>query len=227
MKTELPNEKFDQIMHGVMRDADKCGPSADDFADSTQMLWSIKRRIAEREAARSTGWLPTDNFLRLLFISAPALAAAVLLIGIIIFFTPSRSNNGDVDNTVAKGDQFSEPAGNVVPPQGFDEQPITPVVTTRAHPRPEPAAAIAKISSRSASSPAITKAARSAVVKTDFIPLTYAQDADSGQIVRVKVPRSMMVSLGLVNSVAKPSEMIDAEVVVGDDGLTRAIRFSR
>ena len=64
-------------------------------------------------------------------------------------------------------------------------------------------------------------------VKTDFIALTYARDPESGQIVRVKVPSSMMVSLGVVSSVNKPGDMVDAEVVVGDDGLTRAIRFIR
>jgi hypothetical protein len=36
-----------------------------------------------------------------------------------------------------------------------------------------------------------------------------------------------MVTLGLVATVEKPSALIDAEVVVGDDGLTRAIRFIR
>jgi hypothetical protein len=37
----------------------------------------------------------------------------------------------------------------------------------------------------------------------------------------------MMVSLGLVESVKKPNDLVDAEVLVGDDGLTRAIRFIR
>jgi hypothetical protein len=66
-----------------------------------------------------------------------------------------------------------------------------------------------------------------AEIKTEFIALSYARDPESGQIVRVKVPSSMMVSLGLVVSVEKPSDLVDAEVLVGDDGLTRAIRFIR
>jgi hypothetical protein len=37
----------------------------------------------------------------------------------------------------------------------------------------------------------------------------------------------MMVTLGVVPTVDKPSELVDAEVLVGDDGLTRAIRFIR
>ena len=62
-------------------------------------------------------------------------------------------------------------------------------------------------------------------IKTEFIALSYARNPESGQIVRVKVPSSMMVTLGLVATVEKPSALVDAEVIVGDDGLTRAIRF--
>jgi len=57
--------------------------------------------------------------------------------------------------------------------------------------------------------------------------LSYAANTDSGQIVRVKVPRSMMVSLGLKSNVEKESELVSAEVVIGDDGAARAIRFIR
>jgi hypothetical protein len=67
--------------------------------------------------------------------------------------------------------------------------------------------------------------AKKTEIKSDFIALSYARDAESGQIVRVKVPSSMMVTLGLVATVEKPSALVDAEVIVGDDGLTRAIRF--
>ena len=63
--------------------------------------------------------------------------------------------------------------------------------------------------------------------KTDFIALSYAANTDSGQIVRVKVPSSMMVSLGVATNVEKESELVSAEVVIGDDGLARAIRFIR
>jgi len=45
--------------------------------------------------------------------------------------------------------------------------------------------------------------------------------------VRVKVPSSMMVSLGVATTVEKESELVSAEVVIGDDGLARAIRFIR
>jgi spore germination protein GerM len=64
-----------------------------------------------------------------------------------------------------------------------------------------------------------------AEIATDFIALSYLPATESGQIVRVKVPRSMLVSLGVTTNVEKPSELVNAEVIVGDDGGTRAIRF--
>ena len=63
--------------------------------------------------------------------------------------------------------------------------------------------------------------------KTDFIALSYAANTESGQIVRVKVPSAMMVSLGVKANVENGSELVNAEVIIGDDGLARAIRFIR
>ena len=73
----------------------------------------------------------------------------------------------------------------------------------------------------------LTAAAEKTEIKTEFIALSYGRNPESGQIVRVRVPSSMMVTVGLVPSVQKPTSMIDAEVVVGDDGMTHAIRFIR
>ena len=72
----------------------------------------------------------------------------------------------------------------------------------------------------------IKSAAKTATeAATEFIALSYLPASESGQIVRVKVPRSMMVSLGVTTKTEKNSELVNAEVVVGDDGAARAIRF--
>jgi hypothetical protein len=70
-----------------------------------------------------------------------------------------------------------------------------------------------------------TKAVEKEKIKTDFIALSYSSAAESGQILNVKVPRSMMVALGVTSNVENISELVNAEVVMGDDGLARAIRF--
>jgi hypothetical protein len=65
-------------------------------------------------------------------------------------------------------------------------------------------------------------------VVTDYIPLTYLNDStafDSGLVVRVQVPRSTLISMGVPMNVENSSELVKADVVVGDDGVARAIRF--
>lgn len=65
-------------------------------------------------------------------------------------------------------------------------------------------------------------------VVTDYIPLTYINDStafDSGSVVRVQVPRSTLVSMGLPMNADNSSALVKADVVVGDDGVARAIRF--
>ena len=63
---------------------------------------------------------------------------------------------------------------------------------------------------------------------TDFLPLTYIAEAtatDSGHVVRVEVPRTMMASMGVPTNRERNAEFVKADVIIGDDGLARAIRF--
>lgn len=65
-------------------------------------------------------------------------------------------------------------------------------------------------------------------VATEFMPLGYAGPVslqDGGQLVRVELPRSAMLSLGLPVNMDRYSQRVKADVFVGVDGLARAIRF--
>jgi hypothetical protein len=50
---------------------------------------------------------------------------------------------------------------------------------------------------------------------------------ESGQMIRVELPRSALASFGLPMNMERADERIKADVVVGNDGLARAIRFVR
>ena len=70
--------------------------------------------------------------------------------------------------------------------------------------------------------------ANHAEVATEFIPVGYMSVAnmqEGGQILRVEVPRSKLVSFGVPISMERPNEKVKADVLVGVDGLARAIRF--
>ena len=65
-------------------------------------------------------------------------------------------------------------------------------------------------------------------VATEFMSLGYMSSMnlqDGAQLVRVELPRSAMVSLGLPVNMDRYSERVKADVLLGADGLAHAIRF--
>lgn len=85
--------------------------------------------------------------------------------------------------------------------------------------------------SRSRRQPAISnRSVGGTEIATDFIPLMNREmlgQMDGGQLMRVELPRSALMSFGLPMDMERASERIKADVVVGNDGLARAIRFVR
>lgn len=68
-----------------------------------------------------------------------------------------------------------------------------------------------------------------AEITTDFFPLPHASaltSSDGGQMVRVELPRSALASFGLLVNNERQGR-VKADVLLGDDGLARAIRFVR
>ena len=52
-----------------------------------------------------------------------------------------------------------------------------------------------------------------------------AADEDDVNLVRVAVPRSAMIALGLDVSADRAEEMVEADVMLGSNGIARAVRF--
>jgi hypothetical protein len=85
------------------------------------------------------------------------------------------------------------------------------------------------------SSPAETAGSTNAIanetqgeIATQFMPLGYAGPInlqDGGQLVRVQMSRSAMLSLGLPVNMDRYSESVKADILLGADGFARAIRF--
>jgi anti-sigma factor RsiW len=62
-----------------------------------------------------------------------------------------------------------------------------------------------------------------------FIPLPnaagVAADEDDVNLVRVEVPRSAMIALGFDVSADRAEELVEADVMLGSNGMARAVRF--
>ncbi len=67
-------------------------------------------------------------------------------------------------------------------------------------------------------------------IATEYFPLgdavAVAPDEEF-QVVRVKLPRSAMASFGLPVNAAQANERVTADVIIGADGIARAVRFVR
>jgi hypothetical protein len=77
-----------------------------------------------------------------------------------------------------------------------------------------------------ASIPAINTETKELV--TDFVLVGYGNALDlqdGGQLVRVELPRSALAKFGLPMNMDRADERIKADVLVGTDGLARALRF--
>jgi hypothetical protein len=63
---------------------------------------------------------------------------------------------------------------------------------------------------------------------SDYIPLTYladATDVESGTVLRVELPPSALITMGLPMNVDRTDSRVKADLIVGDDGVPRAVRF--
>ncbi len=69
-----------------------------------------------------------------------------------------------------------------------------------------------------------------AEVVTRFFPLAPGVDlsaAENAPRLRVRLPRTVLASFGLPVSTERLDEPVEADIVVGEDGIARAIRFVR
>jgi len=63
-------------------------------------------------------------------------------------------------------------------------------------------------------------------VYTDFYPLIdLAPPLERGELVRVTVPASAMRQVGMLVMASHLDDPVEADVLIGQDGLARAIRF--
>lgn len=230
MKKQLSDEQLDQMMRTLMSDAAVDDSTVNDIADSPTIWWSVQRDINKQKELSVSPWPPIAKIFRWLAIAVPVAAVLAIVIGIFVSRPPGGlqdraevQQNASEDTTVTPNPVGVEPA--VPSPVLSNDSAVKASVTPRNSTH-KPVVHTANFK-KPAKKTIDTQVAKAGEIRTDFIALSYARNPDSGQIVRVKVPSSMMVTLGLVASVEKPSNLVDAEVLVGDDGLTRAIRFIR
>jgi hypothetical protein len=158
-------------------------------------------------------------------------AAAVLLMAFAIgvaawnLRAPLESK---IDNLVA-----SKPVADTPPPVVNSSHEPSPVATEKperdsdSRKRRRVKSRHTKVRPDTAQSESVAAFSESEVA-SDFMPIGYVNSAslqDSGSIVRVELPRSTIVSMGFAVNMDRYGERVKADVLMGADGLARAIRF--
>jgi hypothetical protein len=243
MDRKLSDEQVDKIAKNLLKDFALDDAALDEIAESPRLWWNVKNRIETEKAQREKSWF---TVFRPQILAFGALTILICFGLAILFLNFARNSNP----TIAEKTPVQNPTEEIAQtPQGFvnvspKDDSKNSEISKKSNPVPEkvsvknvlPKPILVAKNQRSENSAKkvnnqskkeISPSVAVAETKTDFIALSYAANTDSGQIVRVKVPSSMMVSLGLKTNVEKESEMVSAEVVIGDDGLARAIRFIR
>lgn len=161
---------------------------------------------------------------------AAAGIAAILLIVLLLALMTSRARDSRpaapqeaiIDNPAAP-----EPVPSPPDPKNVQESPQKEVAAI-------PPGTKRKVGtgrlSRTTSRASLNRPVRDTEIATDFIPLMNREtfsEMEGGQLMRVELPRSALMSFGLPMDMERATERIKADVVVGYDGLARAIRFVR
>jgi hypothetical protein len=223
------NDEFDRQLRQMFNDAALDDVAISEIADSPNIWRQVRRNIDRQSQAVRSPWPPVNTILRWLVPAVSGAAVLALVFALTYVKTPDQPQpvasavTPSVNEIDAAKPTVPQPTQETAPQ--FTEKKVHSSVTLAK--QAVPVRRVAQRPPLVAKTVVDKKPVVTNEVKTDFIALSYARDPDSGQIVRVRVPSSMMVSLGLVTSVKQPAELVDAEVLVGDDGLTRAIRFIR
>lgn len=241
MDRNLSDEQLDRIAKNLLKDFSPNDETLDEIAGSPRLWWKVRNRIETEKARREKGRFVGFRW------QIPIFGALAILIcfGLAVLVLNFRN---DSNSTIAQENPVRNPVEEIAQKNGNSPtalpkidsgKPETPKNTVSEKvpvKTVEPKTRfVAKNRNIENSSKRASKSSKKEVLpkneteetKTDFIALSYGANTDSGQIVRVKVPSSMMVSLGVKTNIEKESELVNAEVVIGDDGLARAIRFIR
>ena len=168
---------------------------------------------------------------------AVGVAAAILMVALISAVISAIALRSEPAPQISAGPVTPDPNKKPVedktqPAREEPEPPRVPAredrLTARRSDRPRLNAG--RASEKAVASARETQDAKMAEVATEFMPLAYGYPSAQmarGHIVRVELPRSAMASFGLPVNQERAESRVKADVLIGEDGLARAIRFVR
>lgn len=195
-----------------------------------KVLAAFRQQVRQQTRVQS---FPTSRSRRPYWAAAVA-AVLLLAIGLLAWrwlaFPPQQTEQVITRNAAANvGSDVARPpdvAISTIRPSN----PPTPLTYRKFQSRRHSTTQVAKLKVRqSTAQPSLpAKVSEPREITTDFVPVGYGSALDlqeGGQLIRVELPRSALARFGLPMNMNRADEKITADVLVGPDGLARAIRF--
>jgi hypothetical protein len=162
-------------------------------------------------------------------------AAAALLLALVSYAVRATLNNPSQSTNSQTLAGNAETPKRIEPPTKDVQVAATPVHSTVApavassanEPR-TPKPMLASVKRNKTPRYRIERYLVESEIATDFLPLTENAEVSRNanlQTIRVEVPRVMLSRFGLPMSLERAAEPVKADLLIGPDGQTRAIRF--
>jgi hypothetical protein len=220
MSTETEKTRLERIERGVLEGSRMIDDEIEDIVAAPHLFRSIKANIEhERSSPRSatkslgTGW----NWRLKLAVSGVLAVVLGIAVG-----TSFYSRKGPTAETAHEIQSQPETVGDQKP---FDATPPTVAQEDSKIDQPVIQRAAVKVP------PKAPRKARVEKVEevSEFYPLTYTDDQDTNaegsQVVRVELPRSSLVAMGVDPPVENDGQKVKTDLLIGSDGVMKAVRF--
>ncbi len=227
-KQNLQNERLDQIGLRLLDAARLRSDEIDGIASAPHLFDSVKVRIKVERTRREANGLSVswESFwaLRWQMVGMAFGVFILLLSGAIVsaIFTKQDSSNVARENeTQATAVEVSRQPETTVAIPGIEKTQQLPIKA--------PAVQRA-VSHNGPPTKSRTSKRRPEIEELgEFYALTYAgdpeEDDDGGQIIRVELPRSSLYAMGINVPVENETRKIKTDLLIGSDGVMRAVRF--
>jgi len=227
-KRKLDNQELDVIGKRLLAASRLTEAEIDRIASAPSSFEGVLSRISNTETAddRKAGF--AGFLLAHRAIAGTSLAGVLCISAFALFLQQDRASfvSNTIHTPVAKPDEARPTTPQVVYVKGFTsgradidldlpaETPTIQPAIQRESRRPQPRVEQARYSQNN---------------ENRFVAVTYTGDggesARGGRVVRVDVPRSTLFAMGFDISLENDSPTVKADLLIGPDGVTRAVRL--
>lgn len=227
MKRKLNNKELESIGKAIFKSEPMSAVEIDRIVLNTELFESIKRRIAQRSVSAVKPISGVFAARRYAYASVGMAVTFAVVFALVVFSNfrqkpdtvPVRTAVNQVPDAVP-----DKVAGLGVPPQpNTGKLPSSPATKSdKNEPRYEQAIV------RTTTTPRRRPEAETAT-SDKFFPVSYTGDpletAGGGQVIRVEMKRSSLFALGVDLPLENDDAVVKADLLVGRDGVTRAVRL--